>query len=381
MRAPAREHFGALPDGTPVPRWTLFDEESGASASVLGYGATLQALRLPDRTGACANVVLGFDNLTDYLERSPYFGCVVGRFANRIAGGTFELEGTRYRLPVNDGPRPNTLHGGAPGFGARMWQAAPDDGRHGSDGGHGDADGDGGRGPGASGGGQSLTLTRVSPDGEEGFPGNLTVSVRYTLADGRLTMDYRARTTAPTVVNLTNHAHFNLAGEGEGTILGHELLIAADEFLPVDESLIPLNGAVSVAGTPFDFRAPAAVGARLDDPHPQLRLADGYDHCYVLPGGRTRTPRPIASLRDPRSGRSLRIATTEPGIQIYTSSDFDGSLTGTAGRPYGRYAGIALETQHFPDSPNRPDYPSTTLLPGQVFTSTTVLEYSVTGAE
>ena len=372
MRAPAREHFGALPDGTPVPRWTLFDEESGASASVLAYGATLQALRLPDRAGACANVVLGFDNLTDYLERSPYFGCVVGRFANRIAGGTFELEGRRYRLPVNDGPRPNTLHGGAPGFGARMWETAP----HGGDGSGGSSGGGG-----SEGSGQSLTLTRVSPDGEEGFPGSLTVSVRYTLAGGRLTMDYRAQTTAPTVVNLTNHAHFNLAGEGEGTILGHELCIEADEFLPVDETLIPLNGAVPVAGTPFDFRTPAAVGARLDNPHPQLRLADGYDHCYVLPGGRTRTPRPVASLRDPRSGRSLRIATTEPGIQIYTSSDFDGSLTGTTGRPYGSYAGIALETQHFPDSPNRPDYPSTALLPDQVFTSTTVLEYDATGTE
>ena len=361
MRAPARarrEHFGALPDGTPVPRWTLYDA-TGASASVLAHGAILQALDIPDRTGRCANVVLGFDNLPDYLERSPYFGCVVGRFANRIAGGRFRLAGTDYRLPVNDGPRPNTLHGGAPGFGARMWSAQEveevEDG-------------------------QALTLTRVSPDGEEGFPGELAVSVRYTLAAGRLTLDYRAETSAPTIVNLTNHAHFNLAGEGSGTILDHELCIAADEFLPVDDALIPLNGAVPVAGTPFDFRSPAAVGARLDDPHPQLRLAEGYDHCYVLPGGRTAAARPVAALRDPRSGRSLRMATTEPGIQVYISADFDGSLTGPAGRPYGRYAGIALETQHFPDSPNRPDYPSTVLLPGEVYTSTTVLDYGTAAA-
>jgi aldose 1-epimerase len=358
VRATAREHFGALPDGAPVPRWTLSDA-TGASASILAHGATLQALNLPDREGRCANVVLGFDNLPDYLERSPYFGCVVGRFANRIAGGRFELDGTAYQLPVNDGPRPNTLHGGAPGFGARLWEARGQDGDEVE----------------KVEGGESLTLTRISPDGEEGFPGRLTVSVRYTLADGRLTLDYRAQTTAPTVINLTNHAHFNLAGEGSGTVLDHELCIAADEFLPVDEALIPLNGAVSVAGTPFDFRSPAAVGARLDDPHPQLRMAEGYDHCYVLTGGRTGAPRPIASLRDPRSGRSLRLATTEPGVQVYSSSDFDGSLTGPAGLSYGRYAGIALETQHFPDSPNRPDYPSTRLLPGEIFTSTTVLEF------
>jgi aldose 1-epimerase len=361
VRAPAREHFGALPDGTPVPRWTLYDA-TGASASVLAYGAILQALDLPDRDGRRANVVLGFGNLPDYLERSPYFGCVVGRFANRIAGGRFELGGTAYQLTVNDGPRPNTLHGGDPGFGARMWSA-----------------------PGTEEieeveGGQALTLTRVSPDGEEGFPGRLEVSVRYALAAGRLILDYRAETTAPTIVNLTNHAHFNLAGEGSGTILDHELCIAADEFLPVDSTLIPLNGAVPVAGTPFDFRSPAAVGARLDDPHPQLRLTEGYDHCYVLPGGRTGEARPVASLRDPRSGRSLRMATTEPGIQVYIASDFDGSLTGPAGRPYPRYAGIALETQHFPDSPNRPDYPSTVLLPGEVFTSRTVLDYGTSGS-
>jgi aldose 1-epimerase len=353
LRAHTRERFGVLADGTPVDRWTLTDETTGATAAILDYGAVLQALNLPDRAGQLANVVLGFDNLPDYLERSPYFGCVVGRFANRIAGGRFELDGTAYQLQINDGPRPHALHGGSPGFGARMWEGRAEDVE----------------------GGAALTLSRVSPDGEEGYPGTVRVSVRYTLAQGRLTLAYRAETTAPTVVNLTNHAHFNLAGEGSGSVLDQELSIDADAYIPVDDTLIPLDGATSVAGTPFDFRVPAKIGARLDDPHPQLRLADGYDHCYVLRGGRTSQPRPCASLRDPASGRVLRLATTEPGVQVYSASDFDGSLTGTSGRPYGPYAGVALETQHFPDAPNRPTYPSTVLRPGQVFSSTTVLEF------
>ncbi|WP_034271459.1 aldose epimerase family protein [Actinospica robiniae] len=353
MRAHTRERFGALPDGTPVDRWTLTDETTGATAAILDYGAILQALRLPDAAGRTANVVLGFDNLPDYLERSPFFGCVVGRFANRIAGGEYELDGVRVKLPINDGPRPNTLHGGRPGFGARMWQAQAED-----------VDG-----------GAALTLSRTSPDGEEGFPGALNVSVRYILANGSLTLEYRAETGAPTVINLTNHAHFNMAGEGSGSVLEQDLTIAADEYIPVDGVLIPLDGPAPVEGTPFDFRTAQKVGARLSDPHPQLRLADGYDHCYVLPGGRTAAPRPFASLHDPVSGRVLRFATTEPGVQVYSANDFDGSLTGTGGKPYGPYAGIALETQHFPDAPNRPDYPSTALRPGEVFESTTVLEF------
>ena len=353
MPAHTRERFGALPDGTAVERWTLTDETTGARAAVLGYGAVLQSLYLPDAAGRVANVVLGFENLPDYLERSPFFGCVVGRFANRIAGGVFELDDTVYRLPVNDGPRPNTLHGGAPGFGARMWQGVAED-----------VDG-----------GAAVTLSRISPDGEEGFPGELRVSVRYTLAHGRLTLDYRAETSAPTVVNLTNHAHFNLAGDGETSVLGHELSIEADTYLPVDSVLIPLEAEAPVAGTPFDFRTPVAVGARLQDPHPQLRLADGYDHCYVLRGGRTAEPRPFAVLRDPDSGRVLRLATTEPGVQVYSCNNFDGSLVGTSGKAYGPYAGIALETQHFPDAPHRPHYPSTVLRPGELFSSTTVLAF------
>jgi aldose 1-epimerase len=353
LPAPARDSFGALPDGTPVSRWTLTDS-TGASASILDHGAIIQALRVPDPQGHAANVVLGFDNLTDYLERSPFFGALIGRYGNRIAGGAFALDGTKYQLELNDGGRPNSLHGGTPGFGARMWQGTAEEVE----------------------GGNALTLTRVSPDGEEGFPGELAVSVRYTLAHGKFSIDYRAETSATTVVNLTNHAHFNLAGEDSGRdILEHELTIAAQDFLPVDGDLIPLETAVSAAGTAFDFRSPRAIGARLHDPHPQLVLTEGYDHCFLLTGARTEQPRTVASLRDPRSGRTMRVETTEPGVQVYICSHLDGSLIGTGGVGYPKYGGVALETQHYPDSPNRPEYPSTVLRPGEVYRSTTVLEF------
>jgi aldose 1-epimerase len=353
--APSRDSFGSLPDGTAVSRWTLTDS-TGARASILDYGAIIQALRVPDRTGRAANVVLGFGDLADYLERSPFFGALIGRYGNRIAGGRFELDGTAYQLEHNDDGRPNSLHGGVPGFGARMWDTAAAEEVE---------------------GGSAVTLTRVSPDGEEGFPGTLTVSVRYTLAHGRFTLDYTAETDATTIVNLTNHAHFNLAGDDSGTsILDHELSIAAQEILPVDTALIPLDSPITVAGTPFDFRTPRAIGARQDDPHPQFVLADGYDHCYLLSGGRTERPRNVASLKDPRSGRTMRLETTEPGIQVYTCSHLDGTLVGTGGVAYPKYGGVALETQHYPDSPNRPEFPSTVLKPGDVYRSTTVLDFT-----
>lgn len=363
MRSSALRPFGALPDGSPVDSWRLTDSgtgsgagsgsaSSGLQATILAYGATLHELWAPDRDGRPANVVLGFADLADYLEPGRYFGCVVGRYANRIAGGTFPLGDREIRLPLNDGPRPNTLHGGSPGFGARLWTSAAGVTE-------------------VEGGGTSLTLTRVSPDGEEGFPGEVTVSVRYTLAAGRLTLDYRAETSAPTVLNLSNHARFNLAGEG--TILDHELSIAADAFLPVDEALIPLGEEAPVMGTPYDFRSPTPVGARLTDP--RLAAVGGYDHCFVLRGGRTAVARPVVVLRDPASGRTMRIATTEPGLQLFLSSELDGSLMGVGGYRYQRYAGIVLETQHFPDSPHQPGFPSTLLLPGEVFTSTTVLDF------
>lgn len=353
MPSPTREAFGVLPDGGTVHRWTLADE-TGVSASILTYGAILQELRVPGPDGGAPNVVLGFDNLHDYLERSPYFGCVVGRYANRIAGGRFELDGESYRLALNDGARPNTLHGGSPGFGARLWDAEAEEVP----------------------GGWALTLSRTSPDGEEGFPGALDAVVRYTLAHGRLELAYSATTSAPTVVSMTSHAYFNLSGEGCGDILGHELAIAASSYLPVDEDLIPLGGPEPVRDTPFDFREPRRVGDRIEDAHAQLRLAGGYDHCFVFDGGRTSHPRHVVTLREPHGGRELRISTTEPGLQVFTSDTFDGSLTGTSGRPYGKNAGVALETQHFPDSPNRPGFPSTTLRPGERYRSTTVLDFT-----
>jgi aldose 1-epimerase len=353
VRPSVRSPFGTLPGSGRVDRWTLVDQ-TGASASILTHGAILQQLRVPDPRGEAANVVLGFDNLPDYLERSPFFGCVVGRYANRIAGGRFELAGKPYQLPLNDGPRPNTLHGAAPGFGARLWRA------------------DAAEVP----GGWALELRRTSPDGEEGFPGTLEALVRYTLAAGRLTVEYEATTTAPTVVNLTSHAHFNLAGEGSGTVLGHELSVAASGFLPVGADLIPLGPVEPVQGTAFDLRAPAAIGERLRTPHEQLAATGGYDHCFALDGGRTDLPRPVAVLRDPAGGRTLRLSTTEPGLQVYTCNDLDGSLVGTGGRGYQRHGGVALETQHYPDSPNRPEYPDTTLSPGSRYRSTTVFDFS-----
>ncbi|MEY9964040.1 aldose 1-epimerase [Streptacidiphilus sp. MAP12-16] len=340
-----RDDFGTLPDGRDVHRWTLADE-TGLTASVLTYGAILQSLTVPGTDGRAVNVALGYDTLGGYLTRVPYFGATIGRFGNRIAGGRFTLDGRVHEVPLSDAPRPNSLHGGEEGFDTRLWEAEPVDG--------------------------GVELTLVSADGDQGFPGTLRVSVRYTLTAGQLRIDYRATTDAPTVVNLTNHSYLNLAGEGADTVLDHELALAADAFLPVDPQLIPLGAAGSVAGTPFDFTTPRALGERIHEAHEQLRLAGGYDHCWVLDGGRTAEPRPVAWLAHAPSGRVLTVSTTEPGIQVYSGNGLDGSLTGPSGRRYGRYAGVALETQHFPDSPNRPDFPSTELRPGAEYRSTTI---------
>lgn len=350
---PVRDLFGILPDGRGVDRWT-FADATGLTAAVLTHGAVLQSLTVPDPAGRPANVVLGFDTLGGYLERSPYFGCVVGRYANRIAAGRFRLGGREYRLPVNDPGRPNTLHGGPVGFHRRVWYAKPvaEDGRVG------------------------VELGLVSADRDQGFPGRLRVTVRYTLAEGALYIDYQAKGDAPTVVNLTNHSYFNLSGEGSGTVDEHVLTLAASAYLPVDERLIPLVAALPVAGSPFDFTGGATLGARLDDPHEQLEAVRGYDHCFVLDGGRTSSPRPVGSLADPATGRVMQVLTTEPGIQVYTGNDLSPDLAGISGRSYGPRAAVALETQHFPDSPNRPDFPSTLLLPGQTYRSTTVLHFS-----
>jgi aldose 1-epimerase len=356
--APVRDAFGTLPDGRPVDRWT-FTDATGLTASVLTYGAVIQALHVPGPGGSAggtgsANVVLGYDKLTDYVESSYYFGCAVGRFANRIAAGRFVLDGREYRLSINDGTRPNALHGGPEGFHRRVWDARPlvEEGRVG------------------------VELSLVSEDGDEGYPGRLDVRLRYTLAGGALHIDYQAAAQAPTVLNLTNHSFFNLSGEGSGTIDEHVLTLAAAEYLPVDADLIPLAAAAPVAETPFDFTAAAPLGERIDDPHEQIKGTGGYDHCYVLDGGRTAEPRLIGSLSDPASGRVMELLTTEPGIQLYTANALPAEVVGTSGRHYGPRAGVALETQHFPDSPNRPQFPSTVLLPGHTFHSQTVYRFA-----
>ncbi|MEV5727642.1 MULTISPECIES: aldose epimerase family protein [Streptomyces] len=323
------EHFGTLPDGAPVHRWTL--ERGGVRVRILSYGGIVQSVEVPGRGGGTANVVLGFEELTGYLENpGPYLGALIGRYANRIAGGRFELDGLTYALPVNNGP--NALHGGERGFDRRVWEGTPV--------------------------ANGVRLSRVSPHGEEGFPGRLAVTVTYTLdADGALRIGYEAVTDAPTVVNLTNHSYFNLAGAGSGPAGGHELRIAAARYTPVDEDLIP-TGVAEVAGTRFDFRKARETGS-------------GYDHNFVLDKGVTAAAEEVAELYDPGSGRVLTVATTEPGLQLYTADHLGGPLSPGAG--------IALETQHFPDSPNRPEFPGTVLRPGEVFRSETVYGFSVRG--
>ncbi|MFE6160986.1 aldose epimerase family protein [Streptomyces sp. NPDC056486] len=326
------ELFGALPDGTPVHRWIL--ERGGVRVRVLTYGGIMQSAEVPDRSGRLDPVALGFDDLQGYLDHpGPYFGALVGRYANRIAGGEFALDGRTYSLARNNDP--NALHGGRAGFDKRVWEA--------TEVGHG------------------VRLTRVSPDGEEGYPGRLALSVTYTLGEtGELRIAYEATTDAPTVVNLTNHTYWNLAGAvpGSGGAGGHELRIDAARMTPTDETQIPTGVYADVGGTRFDFRTARKVG-------------DGIDHNYVLDKGITERPVEVAELSDPASGRVLSVATTEPGLQLYTGDHFEEPL------PFAPGDGVALETQHFPDSPNRPDFPSTVLRPGGVYRSETVYGFSV----
>lgn len=347
-RGPRRETFGRLDDGTEVHRWSL--ERGGTRLKVLSYGGVVQSLEIPDRHGRYANVSLGFADLGSYVSDSPYFGALIGRYGNRIARGRFTLDGTEYQLPVNDGP--NSLHGGDQGFDKRVWDVTPS-------------------GPAA------LTLTYTSPDGEMGYPGTLSVTVTYTLTeDGDFRIDYEATTDAPTVVNLTNHTYFNLSGEGSGSIENHELTVAASRYTPVDDTLIPTGELASVAGTPFDFRRPKAVGADLRAGAEQILIAQGFDHNLVLDKGITRRPEHAITLYDPASGRQMDIATTEPGVQFYSGNFQDGTLTGTSGRTYRQSDALCLETQHFPDSPNQPEFPSTVLRPGETYRSTTVHSFS-----
>ena len=351
------EPAGESPDG-PIERYTL-RAGSGAAVSVLTYGAILQAARVPDRDGTLANVVLGFADAAGYLTDAyragnPYFGAIAGRYANRIAGARFTLDGEEHVLEANQGP--HQLHGGPQGFDARVWDARPVEGDDEA----------------------AVALRLTSPDGDQGYPGQLAVDVVYTWTEAHeLRIDYRARTDRPTVLNLTNHAYFNLAGDGAGSIEDHELQVHASHYTPADADQLPTGEVATVEDTPLDFRAPRRLGDRLRDPHPQLVAARGYDHNLVLDGKRPGDgePEPAAVLRDPASGRELEVLTTEPGVQLYTGNFLDGSLVGAAGKAYRQGDGVCLETQHFPNSPNVPAFPSTVLRPGEAFASRTVLRF------
>lgn len=340
--------FGSAHGRAEVDIWTL-DSGTGVQAEVLTYGAALHTLTVPDISGAVVSVVRSLATIEDYTGDNPYFGAVVGRYANRIAHGRFALDGTTHHIPAND--RGHALHGGPDGFHKRIWGAVP----HSTDC-H-----------------AALLLTLHSPDGDMGFPGALDVSVTYTLSTtGTLVADYTATTTRPTVVNLTNHSYFDLTGEGD--ILGHRLQVDADAYLPVDASGIPLGSPVVVRGTPFDFTTPRTMGERISLPDDQLYAAGGYDHCWILrepTGGKPDGLRRAARLVAPDASRTMEVWTTEPGIQVYTANQLDGSLADAAGRRHERHSAVCLETQHLPDSPNRPGYPSTFLLPGDTARSRT----------
>ena len=351
MPTVAEQPFGRLPDGTEVRLFTL-DNGRGMRATITNYGGIVTSLRVPGPGGDTADVVLGYDSLEGYLRGSPYFGAIVGRYANRIAKARFTLDGRTYTLAANDNG--NSLHGGLRGFDKVVWHATPfQDSTE-----------------------VGVRLSYVSADGDEGYPGRLDVEVTYALTDAHaLRIDYRARADKPTVLNLSHHGYFNLAGHASGDILGQEIEILADRFTPVDSLLIPTGEVRAVSGTPMDFRTPTAMGARIAQDDQQLRFGRGYDHNWVL-NGEAGTLRLVARVRELRSRRVMEVYTTEPGIQFYSGNFLDGTNVGKGGVPYRHRAGFCLETQHFPDSPNHPDFPSTVLRPGQEMRSTTVYRFS-----
>jgi aldose 1-epimerase len=343
-----KQSFGKTEDGQPVDLYILTNK-NGVEAAITNYGGTVASLKVADRNGKFEDVVLGYDNLDGYATGKAYIGATVGRYANRIAHATFTLDGTTYALAKNDGD--NHLHGG---FNKRVWTAKDV----------------------SSSAGQALELTYLSKDGEEGFPGNLPVKVVYTLTDqNELRIDYTATTDKDTVLNLTNHAYFNLAGQGNGDILQQQVMIQADRFTPIDTTSIPTGELRSVKGTPFDFTNSTAIGARIDQDDQQLKLGRGYDHNWVLNNGTPGSLFLAAQAYDQHSGRVLEVLTTEPGIQLYTGNFLDG-IRGKDGKVYNRRYAFCLETQHFPDSPNHPNFPSAELKPGQHFQSTTVYKFS-----
>ena len=338
--------YGTTPDGTAVDLYTLKSE--GIEASIMTYGARVVSIKTADRDGKMANVVLGYSALDGYLaDKTTYFGAIVGRYGNRIALGKFSIDGHQYQVPVNNNA--NSLHGGTVGFDKLVWQGRVVE--------------------------SGVEMTLVSKDGDQGYPGTLTAHVRYTVHHGALRIDYSISTDKATVVNLTNHSYFNLAGDGKGTILGEELMLPADKYTPVDAGLIPTGVLAPVEGTPFDFRKSTVIGARIHDNNEQLKIAGGYDHNWVLRGknGEVKT---AARVYDPASGRVLTVTTTEPGVQFYSGNFLDGAKFGKAQEGHVKNSALCLETQHYPDSPNHPDFPTTELKPGEVRHSTTTFTFS-----
>jgi aldose 1-epimerase len=339
--------------GKPVEMATLKNSH-GIELQAINYGGIITSLKVPDRTGAVADVVLGFDRPEGYWADPPppYFGAIVGRYGNRIAKAQFTLGGRTFKLAANNGP--NHLHGGTRGFDKVLWDMSTRE----------------------SAAGSSVILARTSADGEEGYPGNLRATVTYTLTEkNEVIVDYRATTDKATPINLTQHSYFNLAGEGSGDILGHQLTINADRYTPVDDTLIPTGELAPVEGTPFDFRKATPVGARINSDHAQIKAGKGYDHNYVL--NKKGTGAQLAArLMDPKSGRTLEVSTTEPGVQFYSGNFLDGTIKGKQGHVYGHRTGLCLETQHYPDSPNQKSFPSTILQPGKAYSSRTVWTFS-----
>ena len=344
--------FGTTPDGTAVRLFTLTNA-AGMEVRATTYGVILVSVKVPDRQGRLDDIVVGHENLEGYLTKSRYFGAVVGRYGNRIAGGKVTIDGHTYQLTLNNGP--NHLHGGTKGFDKVVWDATVVN----------DA-----RGP-------SVVFTHTSPDGHEGYPGTLAARVAYTLTDANeIIIEYSATTDKPTIVNITQHSYFNLAGDGSGDVTNHRITLHADRYTPVDGNQIPTGELAPVAGTPFDFRSEARIGDRIDADNAQLKGSGGFDHNFVLsrkgPGLEL-----AARLVDPGTGRTMEVSTTEPGIQFYTGNKLDGSMVGKSGHVYKARTGICLETQHFPDSPNKPSFPSTVLRPGEQYRSTTVFKFGV----
>jgi len=343
----SKEAWGKTTNGHAVELYTL--DDGALKVRITTFGARVVSIDAPDRKGAKADVVLGYKDVGAYeADKGTYFGAIVGRYGNRIAKGTFKINGQTFHVPANNNG--NALHGGPQGFDHKVWtgKQLPD----------------------------GVEMTLVSPDGDMGFPGELTAHVRYTLKASALRIEYTATTTKPTVVNLTNHSYFNLGGEGHGTILDEKLMLNASRYTPIDAGLIPLGHNDPVAGTPFDFLKPTAIGARINQPNEQLKLAGGYDHNFVLNGTGAQL-HVAARAVDEGSGRTLTVTTTEPGVQFYSGNFLDGTLTGISGVKYVKHAGFCLETQHFPDSPNQPTFPSTLLMPGKVMHSTTVFTFGV----